>query len=84
MMAEPPANEKEMRIEQSIDQNHDQPCVQHGQSKDDKERIDKDHPRKERQPPQRHVRCALQRTVAMKLISAPTEPMPRTRSESAQ
>ena len=26
----------------------------------------------------------LQRTVAMKLMLAPTEPMPRTRSESAQ
>ncbi len=57
-MAEPPGTQKEMRIEQAIDQNHDQSRVQHWQGQDDEEGIDEDHPRKERQPPQRHVLCA--------------------------
>ena len=57
-MAEPPRHEKEMGIEQPIDQNHDQSRVQHRQSEDDEEGIDKNHPGKERQPPKSHVRCA--------------------------
>ena len=69
-------HEKEVSVEQPVDQKHDQARVQDRQSEDDEKGIDENHPGEERQPPERHVRRALQRTVAMKLMLVPTEPIP--------
>ena len=84
MMAEPPGTRKKWALSSRSIRSMTSPAFSTGKARMTRKALTKII--QEKSGNRRSVMCGarLQRTVAMKLILAPTEPMPRTRSESAQ